>query len=328
MRYNKHILFLNLLLLIGISSNVEAVCEYHHDMNINDLGKVALFAGVTAAGVYGLVKLGTWLFGASHDDIIRDAQDMHTYVSVLYEAFISAFYDAYHHVSDKESVVYDISEPVLYQLAFIKYRDSYKSIRDFLKQLNSNVSTLHNYRKEMIKRMRGLSHLDNIYQRMNILVDKITVLLPQIDLLYRYLCHHESYFALYDHEAFLLGHYERELSSLMTYYNNVEYLNKALHIIVMEKGQGSRYPYIQYLRDFDRQVHRLYRFMDGLAYNYYNRLGAARELSQRLEIIKNYIISSEYYVAELRASEHEKLELEKIELLRFQNSLLLTKLCH
>jgi hypothetical protein len=207
--------------------------------------------------------------------------------------------------------VYDVSEPVLYQLAFIKYHDSYKSIRDFLKQLNSNISMLHNYRKEMTKRMRGLSQLDTMYQRMDIVVDKIMVLLPKVDLLYRYLYHHESYFALYDHEAFLLGHYERELSSLMKYYNNTEYLNKALHIIVMEKGQGSRYPYIKYLRDFDHQLHHLYCVMDGLAYNYYNRLGAARELSQRLESIKKYIISSDYYVVELRASEHERLEREK-----------------
>lgn len=286
--------------------------NFNDGVFLRDAGKIGLIFGVAAISIYGLTKLGKWIFSIADEDVIKGAHDSCTHALVRFDTMATILDEAYRYAHSKESIIYDISESILYQLATAKFCADCKSpVHTLVMRLESSIDTLRYYHKEMARRMHALSTLDGMYHRMDVLMQKISYLLPRIELLRDYVYHHKSYFILYDHEVMLLERYGKEINSLHMYQDNLEYLKVAFHITIMEKNNTIDYPYLDYIYAFNVDLNKLYRYIENVTYDYHNRIGVARDLCRRLEIVKNYIINSEYYHNELHDHEYAKIEKEK-----------------
>lgn len=287
---------------------------YHNDVDAATVGKAALVIGGLAAVGYGLYKLCDWLFSPSNQTLIKNAEAA-IRVAHAHDETIFCVEGAFNGIPDglreQKKLIESVYEPLLYQLALKHAKSVEWNLNSSLSKLRENHTAL----AERINKLRAAPEHTAIMITMQDLDQEIIGLLLKIEFVHEYLAHHRSYFTLFEHESTIMRSYEAELQALTHYAQNQAYVKEALRARVMQNASYNRnsYPFMTYIEALQSNMNTLMSGMNSLAYNYPNRLQAAGNLLQNLQIIHSIVIIEDAYHQELRDYKKEQLERQRIE---------------
>jgi hypothetical protein len=287
---------------------------YHNDVDAATVGKAALVIGGLAAVGYGLYKFCDWLFSPSNQTLIKNAESA---ISLAHadDEIISCIEGAFNGIPDgmreQKKLIESVCEPLLYQLALKNAVSVTWNLNNSLSRLRDNHAAL----AQRITKLRTSPEHTAVMITMQDLDHEIIGLLLKIEFVHEFLIHHRSYFTLFEHEAKILRSYEVELQALTHYAQNPTYVREALRARVMQNASYNRnsYPFMTYIEALQANINTLMAGMNGLAYNYANRIQAAGNLVQNLQIIHSVVIIEDAYHQELRDYKKEQLERQRIE---------------
>ncbi|TET06733.1 hypothetical protein E3J79_01015 [Candidatus Dependentiae bacterium] len=285
------------------------------------IAKVLTGGIAVVATSYCLYRFCSWLFGQSDEKLLEKANGAYNNAYARYNIMYSTIKNAFPVYSSNSDIIYNFSEPVLYQLAVEKHYEA--SIGIYLRHLNSTIKNLEYYKRKLAQKVSFLHttvYTDSskalLYDHIHALLQKIKTILPSLSLLHDYLRHNKSYFTLFELESSLLYRYNQELNVLNTYScsHDQSYLKEALHQCVMmhHSHNQSRYPYLTYVDMISKDIDTLYNTIRRLAFNYAERINYAQDLYNRLGAIKGIAVSTNQYHTEL--IEREKVQLQETEL--------------
>lgn len=288
--------------------------------------KIGLAIGAAGLATYGLVKLGCWLFGKSDESAVEAAQKNVREASAQYANITNILNKAYAGSTDIQSCITDVSEPILYELAKAKYHDA--DIKLYIKRLHQTIQKLEKQSQDLHKRIQNAlseptpSHASlRLVARMKAAENTIQALLPLLYFAYEYLNHHIHYFALFETEDAMMYRYERDLHAIESYQGDLHYLQDMVHQSVMlyQRRHHDPYPYRWYVKRLEEDIYTLHSALEKLSYTYTNRFTVATDLYNKLEKIREIMISSSYYLDELRAYEYARLAQAAIEAQQMQS---------
>ena len=226
----------------------------HQETYLDDVGTIGLAVGTAGLAVYGLAKLGSWLFTKSDETVTEQAQKDVREASAQYANITTILRDAYAGYTDRQACINNISESVLYELAKAKYHDA--DIAIYLKRFATTLKNLDKHAQSLRERIHSAhSQPDQDYEtqrliaRMKIVENQIQAVLPSLTFAYDYLKHHESFFALFEAEDNMMYRYERDLHAVESYKGDITYLRDMIHQSVMlyQRRHNDPYPYHWYL---------------------------------------------------------------------------------
>jgi hypothetical protein len=203
-----------------------------------------------------------------------------------------------------------------------------------LDELSSQITVFKDRHAALRERISAIEQ-SNSYEKQFIKNEMIRVasdiahILDPLNFAYRYLSNHRSYFYLIEAEYNIYKAYAQELEVFPYAYTSWD-LARSLQAIILSKGQsvGARFPYKYYVEIIDRDIRGLERAINGVSYNYAERLAYARDLNKKLNYIKLAIVADPAYIQDVQAYEREKLaqaqlalQQQKLELMQQQTLL-------
>lgn len=285
----------------------------------------ACAVGLGIIGIAGAAKLAEWCFTETNNQLVSRGQSEYTNAS-RYSDVMNMFEKAYglsgFTMPYSDSIVKNVSEPVLYDLATTLWNKGLSQsayVRDVAyakNQLKALSLKLHT----RINEQRGsyLSYDERrTFNAMNELVFKVDQFLPRISLFSDYLDYHKSYFSLYDCESRIYKYYDTELRIV----KNDVYGNAAAYDLrqaIVWRHSGSRYPFIKFVDGLSGDISSLKSHIRSAGYCYSERIGFANSLLSSLDWIKRIALADDRYAHELYQAEQERLERLRIEALQEQ----------
>lgn len=271
--------------------------------------------GGAVAGVYLAAQGISYLFSPSNNELIHRSHLALSrsesnygmtlvYVQGVYGSRIPSSYN----LSD---------EPVLYRLAVEHVTTS---ISSYISQLRESIRDIQNAKDAMIDRMRSMERSDERYSGdyriMASEVEKSIILLSKLQPLEQFVSANTSYVALYQKEAMMMNRFAEFLSIIERYQYDRITMNAVLRDAAVSFGMrdSNRYPLLMSHNHLVEAIESLGRSLQRCAYNYPNRIQAARAFMDTLSVIDQAIITSERYVYEQQAYEHARREEERLRL--------------
>lgn len=295
----------------------------------------AVVGGVAAAVGAGAYALYSWLT-PTDEEVLHGAQrevanfsfNQYPYVNDL-SKLLGGFPQT-QYAQDK--VIATLNEPILYQLSYTYSQNGSMLAR--LDELSSQITVFKDRHAALRERISAIEQ-SNSYEKQFIKNEMIRVasdiahILDPLNFAYRYLSNHRSYFYLIEAEYNIYKTYAQELEVFPYAYTSWD-LARSLQAIILSKGQsvGARFPYKYYVEIIDRDIRGLERAINGVSYNYAERLAYARDLNKKLNYIKLAIVADPAYIQDVQAYEREKLaqaqlalQQQKLELMQQQTLL-------
>lgn len=294
--------------------------HYHHaDNGAAEVGKAIIGIGCLAAVGYGLYRFFDWLFSKTNEQVLKEGavslETAHTRYDSLIAMIAAGVGSIPAKQRDQDLLIRSVNEELLYECALKNYRK--ETIESLLQNLSYTISDLHSAHQMVNNRLNSLYKKRDCSEafivRMEALEKDLANLLVEIQFIHNYLAHHKSFFMLFETEAQLIADYEFELATINSN-PGMPYIKEALRACVMRTASHSRmsYPYMQYIDRVQAAYNRLDKALNTVAYNYSNRITAARSLVQKLSMIYNLLIVEDAYHQELRDYKKEQLERERI----------------
>lgn len=267
--------------------------------------------GTIAAGI-GIYALGSymeWWGAPSNEELIAQGRQ---YVSQV------SGYNGMHRIAQRAQSDNRIYEDALYECALLKRgsenMDSYLcSLQGLINNLKSTYEKL-GCRISNLERDRS-SHNYDVLDRMRTVCRDVRAAQNDATVLHSYLHDHRGYFRLFEVEDQLAQKYARELSIVQQYAYNEYELSRALRTALSARNSGT-FGLIQAMKTLLSDISSLDRALNGLAYNYANRVECSRSLLFTLKRVREIVVSDKEYVRlsvqyEAAEREKERLRLER-----------------
>ncbi len=318
-----HILILPLLFSISSSCAMYRYPARYPKNGVLDQCKnavgTAVGIGCIAAAGFGLYKLCEWAFSKSDQQVLKEATDTVERTCNSYDPMIVYFklnLGIAGNSHEENKIIHDVNESFLYPYACLLL-DQHHTIGHITSTLGSHLSSIRESHKMVRDRIQEL-YKRNVHEYTTALEYKeqqLGTLNQQLTFIHNYLAHHQNYFNLFECEASLLKKYDQELLAIDAYEHNSMLLREALRVAVMSRAAKEKisYPYMHIIEKITTDVNHLDRSIHALAYNYYNRVEAARLLSKKLNTIHSLFISDNSYHQEIRDYERAQLEKQRLE---------------
>lgn len=321
-----------LLLLSICATSVHPQQVDNHQRSL--MGNVALY-GMYGVGIVcgiGLIyKTVQWFTYESNQEVLRKARMAYdiTYaqydgLAVRLEQSLGLDYERGYAIGHRAET---IQETVLYGLAtdiWCRCNDM-TSFRD---DLDATITQLRGARDALEKRLNDLSinsehdlikkHIAHDMQKT---MQNMDMMLPRINLLYKSLYHHRTYFNLYETEARLGNKYRAELDMMALYAHDHERVVQEIKKSALIRFGHGLYPHVKYGAELELDVNSLHHALKNLAYNYPDRIMWAQKLYGTLFKAKEIIITDPLYAYELREKEKARIEKERLDALKERNKI-------
>jgi hypothetical protein len=305
------------LALLGLSLAAHSPIKCYSDNEFEqDIKKVGIVSGVVLAATavsYGVYKIGSWLLSKTDQQILMSASQNHNDAYTKYHPLFDILENWYHNGRSART----IDEALLYEMGMAKLQGDY--IGTYLKKLDYTNRILRNELDTVKQRHVQLQQTtihNNVEWQVMIefqeLAARMSNLIPRLEFLSQFLHYHQSYFVLYEEESDLYGRYDRELRAMSTtadYHSRIYEIKTA----ILEKFSNYQYPYLKYKEKVDWDVQNLNNIINRLAYNYYDRISAARQLYNYLVEMRELVMHDSHYYDDVQAKKHDEQERERRE---------------
>jgi hypothetical protein len=283
-----------------------------HRITAGDIGRAGLILGAIGLITYGAVTIGSWLLSKSDETITQQAQKAYHEALGDYMQMTKLLAQPYaEYITHNNMHMIAVSEQTLYELAKNKYHDA--GIVAYIRTMRMSLKSLEYYHKELVSRLRRIDEqiyekpeLTHLYNKMKSVDQQLQEIWGSVDFLYNYLKTHQGYFEVFEIEDVLMSRYGNDLHELDLYQDDIHHVPDIMHRLVMLAGRNhnSIYPYRWYMQRLEDDIYRLNAKINACTYEYTNRIHVASQLKQKLELIRQAIVSSRYYLDELRAYEY------------------------
>lgn len=326
MKNKVSIFLLPLLLCVCLHHNLQAGEQAVE--NIKQAGKIALVTGTICAGLYGIYKFACWLFRASDERIIGNAE-VALSRTAEYRPILCALYHGQTTDERLEATADLLSGTV-------------KTLHEYRSALLATSRACHQAMQDLNERMTELEQkilarkkFDQTYhqlveqrQTMERLCQDLAIMAPQLDELSTCLSTYESYFVLHGLLESAHEQYVREIIGLRTQGTTQQYDEHIDRCIMDSAAQyGYAYPYITYVdmltntvSDIRQRMHELNALYVGVAL-----CTQAQELVDMLEQIRSTAVRGGEQGAYYRERERKRIDDIKREELRIQRDLACAK---
>lgn len=311
------------LVLLGLSlaanSPITAYSRVKYCSNDSldkDVAKVGIASGIVLAATavgYGVYKLGSWLLSKTDQQILMSASQAHNDAYTKYRPMIDILENWYHNGRSART----IDEGLLYEMGMAKLQGDY--IGTYVKKLDYANRTLRReldtVKQRHIQLQQEAIHNSAEWQVMiefQELAARMINLIPRLEFLSQFLQYHQSYFVLYEEESDLYGRYDRELRVMST---TADYHSRMYEIrtAILEKFSNYQYPYLKYKEKLDWDLQDLNNAINRLAYNYYDRITAARQLYNYLVEMREMVMHDTHYYNDVQTKKRDDQERERRE---------------
>lgn len=303
------------LVLLGLSLAVNSPLKCYTDDDLNkDIARVGIIGGAVMAATavgYGIYKIGNWLLSKTDQQILMSASQAHNNAFTKYHPLFDILENWYHSGRSAKT----IDEGLLYEIGMAKLQGDY--IGTYIRKLDYDIRTLRRefdtVRNRFIQLQKEAIHDNSEWQIMiefQELAARMANFIPRLEFLSQFLHYHQTYFVLYEEESDLYGRYDRELHAMST---AIDYHNRLYEIktAILTKFASYQYPYLSYKQTLDHDVQDLNNAINRLAYNYHDRITAARQLYNYLIEIREIVIRDTPYYNDIQTKKQDDQERER-----------------
>lgn len=284
---------------------------YPRDNNfLEDVANIACGVGAMAlgvAGVAGAVKLATWCFSETNEQLLARAQSEYNQVITKYKKEVLYFESLVHEMQPEyvsEDIVYALGENIWHMgVDEHLYRSQ---LRSWCKTVSTTIKSLRD-------RAIDIAHSDypdyRMSNRMNLQADTMEKFVFCLRQYSDVLNEHASFYALSWQEGKLQQYYASELDLLNAGYSQAK-LGYKLKDCVIAHNRWATYPYSAFIERLESDIASLHRLLNRLVYHYPSRIAYVHHLIESLDYIRFVIVADSAYSREVFAK--QQAELEKI----------------